>query len=52
MSSFRNSPRLLKGALIGVDPLNPLASVFVFQYNPDTPTRKLAAQAEGVCVEF
>ena len=29
-----NSPRLLKGAAIGVDPFNPLASVVVFQYNP------------------
>ncbi len=41
MSTFPNSPRLLKGALIGVDPFNPLASVVVFQYNPDTMTRRL-----------
>jgi hypothetical protein len=50
MSSFPGSPRLLKGALIGVDPLNPLARVVVFQYNPDTMTRKLeprAVSAEG-----
>ena len=50
MSSFPGSPRLLKGALIGLDPLNPLASVVVFQYNPDTMTRKLeprAVSAEG-----
>lgn len=50
MSAFPNSPRLLKGALIGVDPLNPLASVVVFQYNPDTLTRRLeprAVSAEG-----
>jgi hypothetical protein len=50
MSAFPNSPRLLKGALIGVDPLNPLGSVVVFQYNPDTMTRKLeprAVAAEG-----
>jgi hypothetical protein len=33
MSSFPGSPRLLKGAIIGVDPLNPLASVIIFQYN-------------------
>jgi len=25
------SPRLLKGALVGLDPMNPLASVVVFQ---------------------
>jgi hypothetical protein len=50
MSSFPGSPRLLKGAIIGVDPLNPLASVVVFQYNPDTMTRRLeprAVSAEG-----
>jgi hypothetical protein len=50
MSAFPNSPRLLKGALIGVDPLNPLGSVVVFQYNPDTMTRKIeprAVAAEG-----
>ena len=50
MSSFPGSPRLLKGALIGLDPMNPLASVVVFQYNPDTMTRKLeprAVNAEG-----
>lgn len=50
MASFPGSPRTLKGALIGVDPLNPLGSVVVFQYNPDTMTRKLdprAVTAEG-----
>jgi len=50
LSTFPGSPRLLKGALIGVDPLNPLGSVVVFQYNPDTMTRKLeprAVSAEG-----
>ena len=50
MSTFPGSPRLLKGALIGVDPLNPLGAVVVFQYNPDTMTRKLeprAVAAEG-----
>jgi hypothetical protein len=45
MSSFPGSPRLLKGAIIGVDPLNPLASVIVFQYNPDAMTRKLDARS-------
>jgi hypothetical protein len=50
MSSPPQSPRLLKGALIGVDPLNPLSSLVVFQYNPDTMTRRLeprAVSAEG-----
>ena len=45
MSTFPGSPRLIKGALIGVDPLNPLASIVVFQYNPDTMTRRLEARA-------
>jgi hypothetical protein len=47
MSSFPGSPRLLKGAIIGLDPANPLASVVVFQYNPDTMTRKLDARTTG-----
>jgi len=47
MTSFPGSPRVLKGAIIGMDPLNPLASVIVFQYNPDTLTRTLTAQAAG-----
>jgi len=47
MSSFPNSPRLIKGALIGVDLFNPLASVVVFQYNPDTMTRRLEPRTVG-----
>jgi hypothetical protein len=44
MSATPIAPRLRKGALIGVDPFNPLASVVAFQYNPDTMTRKLEAR--------
>lgn len=47
MSSFPGSPRLLKGALVGLDPVNPLASVIVFQYNPETVRRSLTAQTAG-----
>lgn len=47
MSSFPGSPRLLKGAIIGLDPVNPLASVVVFQYNPDTMTRRVEARSTG-----
>ena len=47
MSTFPGSPRVLKGALVGIDIFNPLASVIVFQYNPDTMTRTLQAQAAG-----
>ena len=44
MTTFPGSPRLLKGAIVGIDPLNPLASVIVFQYNPETLTRTLTPQ--------
>ncbi len=47
MTSFPGSPRLLKGAIVGLDPVNPLASVIVFQYNPDTVTRRLDARTSG-----
>lgn len=47
MTSFPGSPRLLKGALIGVDVSNPIASVVVFQYNPDTMTRRIEPRAAG-----
>jgi hypothetical protein len=47
MSTFPNSPRLLKGAIIGLDPLKPLASVIVSQYNPDSITRRLEARSTG-----
>jgi hypothetical protein len=45
--AFPGSPRLLKGAIVGLDPLNPLASVVIFQYNPDTLTRTVHARAAG-----
>lgn len=41
------APRLLKGAIIGADKFNPLASVVVFQYNPETVTRTLRARMSG-----
>ncbi len=47
MTTLTNSPRILKGALVGIDPMNPVASVIVFQYNPDTLTRTLKARAAG-----
>ena len=45
MTTFPGSPRLIKGALIGIDPLSPLANAIVFQYNPETMTRRLEARA-------
>lgn len=47
MTAFPGSPRLLKGAIVGIDIFNPLASVILFQYNPDTLTRRLQAQMSG-----
>ena len=47
MSSFPGSPKVMKGAIIGLDRFNPLASVIIFQYNPDTLTRTLTAQTTG-----
>ena len=43
MNGFSGSPRVAKGALIGLDPLNPLASVVVFQYNPESMSRSIRA---------
>ena len=47
MTTFPGSPKTQKGAIVGLDPFNPLASVVVFQYNPDTLTRTLTAQTVG-----
>uniref|UniRef100_A0A832H352 Uncharacterized protein n=1 Tax=Oscillatoriales cyanobacterium SpSt-402 TaxID=2282168 RepID=A0A832H352_9CYAN len=47
MTSFPGSPRLLKGAIVGLSPINPQPSVIVFQYNPDTLTRTVTAQTTG-----
>jgi hypothetical protein len=41
MAEFPGSPRILKGALIGMDKGNPLASIVTFQYNPEKVTRSL-----------
>jgi Contractile injection system tube protein len=47
VSTFPNSPRLLKGAIVGIDLFNPLASIIVFQYNPDSLTRTIQPQMMG-----
>jgi hypothetical protein len=49
MTTFPGSPRLLKGALVRIDPanLNPIPTVIVFQYNPETLTRTLQPQVSG-----
>jgi Contractile injection system tube protein len=38
------TPRLTKGSLVGLDINNPVASIIVFQYNPEQLTRTLEAQ--------
>lgn len=48
MSAFPGSPRTLQGALVAIDPLLPVPTVVLFQYNPHTLTRQLEARgADG-----
>ena len=47
MTTFPGSPRLIKGAIIGIDSINPVPSVIIFQYNPETLTRTLKAKTSG-----
>ena len=45
MTGFSGSPRLLKGAIVAFEADSPSTNVIVFQYNPNTITRTLQAQA-------
>jgi hypothetical protein len=46
MGTFPNSPRLVKGGIVTLDPdTAALQSVIALQYNPDSLTRSLAIQA-------
>lgn len=47
MTTFPGSSQATKGAIIGIDPFNPLASVIIFQYNPDMLSRTLQIQVIG-----
>jgi hypothetical protein len=47
VTTFPGSPRVLKGALVGIDSTVPIPKVIVFQYNPDTLTRTLKPRAPG-----
>lgn len=48
MSTFPNSPRLLKGGIVLIDPdTSAVKRIIVLQYNPDTVTRTLQVQAIG-----
>ncbi|MCR0982754.1 hypothetical protein [Roseomonas populi] len=40
-------PRLLRGALVSIDPVVPVPKLVVFQYNPDSVTRTLASRTAG-----
>jgi len=46
MSSFPNSPRLLKGGIVLIDPdTGAISRIITLQYNPDTLTRTLQIQS-------
>ena len=47
MTTFPGSQHLQKGAIVGLDPANPLTSIIIFQHYPDTLTRMLTAQTAG-----
>lgn len=47
MSGFSRAPRPAKGAIVGYDLFNPLASVIVFGYNPTTLSRTLQPRTSG-----
>jgi hypothetical protein len=44
MTTFPRSPRLVKGAIVAVDPFRPPPTVIAFQYNPKIMTRSLKSQ--------
>jgi hypothetical protein len=47
MTGLSNSPKILKGALVGLDLLNPIPNVIAFQYNPETLSRTLKARGSS-----
>lgn len=48
MASFPNSPRLLKGGIVLIDPAtSAVRRIIALQYNPDTITRTLQVQGVG-----
>ena len=48
MSSFRGSPRLLKGGIVLIDPTtSQVVRIIAMQYNPDTLTRSLQVKGVG-----
>lgn len=48
MTTFPNSPRLLKGGIVLIDPeSSAVKRIIALQYNPDTLTRTLQVQVIG-----
>jgi hypothetical protein len=50
MTGLSISPKVQKGAIVGIDIFNPISSVAIFQYNPEQLTRSLSpnySQAGG-----
>lgn len=47
MTTFSRSPKLAKGAIVGFDLFNPVASVIIFQYNPSQVSRQVEARTAG-----
>ncbi|MFW5641558.1 MAG: hypothetical protein ACOCY0_02215 [Roseicyclus sp.] len=43
-TNFPRTPKLLRGAIVGVDLFNPISSVAIFQYNPEQLSRSVAPQ--------
>lgn len=47
MGSFPGSPRTLRGAIVAVEPRNPLSRIVLFGYNPDEVGRSLKPRGAG-----
>lgn len=47
MGSFPGSPRTLRGAIVAVEPRNPLSRIVLFGYNPDEVSRSLKPRGAG-----
>lgn len=47
MTTYPRTPRMLRGALVGLDLANPVPRVILFQYNPDALTRTLKPKSPG-----
>src|SRR5262245_16634428 len=48
MTSFPNSPKLLKGGIVLIDPRSgAVRGAIAFQYNPETLSRSFQVQAAG-----